>query len=127
MSNESGREQVYVTRFPSGQGKWQVSTDGGFWPRWSRAGDRLFYTEQDQAIVEVDIATRPALVLGVPRKLFTRRPSGVRLPFGWPDGFDVSADGKRFLVLQPAGEQRGPTAITLVENWFAEFRDKGRK
>jgi Tol biopolymer transport system component len=51
-SNESGTNQVYVSRFPppaSGEGgKWQVSTTGGEEPRWSRKGSELVYRTGDQ-------------------------------------------------------------------------------
>jgi hypothetical protein len=56
--------------------------------------------------------------------------SGVSKPFGWPDSFDVTGDGQRFVLVQPVVEQHGKTrdpSITVVENWFAEFRDKEKK
>ncbi len=124
VSDDSGRDEVHLARFPAGEGKWQVSNNGGFWPRWSRGGDRLFYTERDQTLMEVEVATRPAVRLGVPRKLFPRMRSGARLIRGWPDGFDVFPDGKRFVILQRADQQEDRTTITIVQNWFAEFRGK---
>jgi len=128
VSNESGRPEVYIRRFPSGGGKWQVSVSGGHWPRWSQRGDELFYVEGDKMIA-VPVETEPTLVLGQAQVLFTREPSGIRLPFGWADGYDVTADGRRFVVVRSAektGERnvdRKP-GITLVQNWFAEFRGK---
>jgi len=125
MSDESGRHEILLLRFPSGEGHWQVSVNGGFWPRWSRNGDRLFYTEPDNSLMEVEVHRQPALSLGKPLKLFARKPSGASGTVGWqPDGFDLSADGKRFVLLQPVGANPGATGITLVENWFAEFRNR---
>ncbi len=120
-SDESGREQVYLTRFPGGEGKWQVSLNGGMWPHWSAQGHRLFYTEPDNTVVEVEVTLRPALQFGAPRKLFSRPRSGSPPPFGWADGFDVSKDGSRFVITQHA-EQSGPAVISVVQNWFQEFR-----
>jgi len=37
-SHEAGRPEVYVTQFPSGRGKWQVSQQGGIMPTWRRDG-----------------------------------------------------------------------------------------
>jgi Tol biopolymer transport system component len=46
-SNETGRTEVYVQPFPSGAGKWQISTSGGLLPRWRRDGQELFYMSQN--------------------------------------------------------------------------------
>jgi len=119
-SSESGRQEIYIKRFPSAEGKWQVSTSGGFWPRWSRSGDRLYYVE-GETIYEVDVATRPALRLGTPRPVLTRQTLGWSLIFGWPPGFEVSADGQRFVIAQPVGGDQDRSGILVVENWFGEF------
>ncbi len=121
VSQESGRWQVYLRPFPQGEGKWQVSVDGGLWPRWSRAGDRLFYAKGDD-LMEVELSTVPAPRLGQPRKVFTRKPSGVSLPFDWPPAFDMSPDGGSFVFLE--GPQGGPTVerLSVVLNWHEEFR-----
>src|SRR5262249_45385866 len=42
-SNEAGRSGIYVRPFPSGEGRWQISTPVGFEPRWSADGRELFY------------------------------------------------------------------------------------
>jgi serine/threonine protein kinase/dipeptidyl aminopeptidase/acylaminoacyl peptidase len=125
VSYESGDAEVYLKPFPSGEGKWQVSVNGGNWPHWSRRGDKLYYVEGND-LMEVDVSTRASLTLGTPQRLFTRQGSGVPLPFGWPDGFDVAPDGDRFVLLQGADRDSnaGPAGITMVQNWFAEFKDK---
>jgi tRNA A-37 threonylcarbamoyl transferase component Bud32/dipeptidyl aminopeptidase/acylaminoacyl peptidase len=123
MSNESGRAEVYLKRFPSGQGKWQVSIDGGAWPQWSADGSELFFAE-GREIYAVSVRTDPTLQLGTPEVLFSRAGNTGALPFGWPDGFDVSRSGD-FLVVVPADldESEGPSGLVIAENWFAEFRD----
>jgi serine/threonine protein kinase/Tol biopolymer transport system component len=42
-SEESGIAQIYLTEFPQGRGKWQVSVDTGYDPRWSPDGKKLFF------------------------------------------------------------------------------------
>jgi len=44
-SNETDGNQyeIYVSPFPSGLGRWQVSKTGGDWPRWSRDGTELYF------------------------------------------------------------------------------------
>jgi serine/threonine-protein kinase len=50
-SNESGRLEVYVRPFPGPGGKWQVSTDGGFWPAWSKTRPELLYGTEGREIM----------------------------------------------------------------------------
>ena len=62
----------------------------------------------------VDVkANGPAFEAGVPQRLFV-----APLDFGW----DVTADGKRFLLAVPPGQQSTETPITVVLNWKAELR-----
>ncbi len=123
----AGRSEVEIRPFPSGEGKWQVSSDGGRSPRWSRRGNELFYA-RDNDIMAVEVKTSPALSLGPPRKLFTREPSGAKVVwFGLSmDGFEASEDATRFLVLKNAGagDPGRDRTIAIVQNWFAEFRGK---
>jgi dipeptidyl aminopeptidase/acylaminoacyl peptidase len=122
VSDESGRHQVYVTTFPTPSGKWQVSVDGGVWPRWRADGREIFYATEN-AILSVEADTTSTLKLSPPRVLFRREPTG--FPFPWPDGFDVSADGQRFVLLRSAfkeGEKAEVPTITVVQSWFTEFR-----
>jgi serine/threonine protein kinase len=120
VSNESGASEVYLKRFPGGEGKWQVSVGGGMWPRWSRRGDRLYYVHQETMMeVEARFDTEPRL--GTPRPLFTRNPLGWSLIFGWPPGFDVTAQGDRFVIAQALNEKQDLGGIVLLENWDGDF------
>jgi dipeptidyl aminopeptidase/acylaminoacyl peptidase len=122
-SLESGRVEVYLKAFPSGDGKWQVSVNGGNVPRWSGIGDKLFYVERapgstEPKVLEVDVVMQPFLRLGTPRVLFTATGA---VPAGW----DVSPDGQRFIYLREVPNPRQETpALTVVENWFAEFKNR---
>jgi len=70
VSDESGKWEVYVQRFLSPGGKWQVSSNGGKQPQWSHNGNELFYVAADQKLMAV--AVRPGLSLdpGTPKQLF---------------------------------------------------------
>jgi len=46
---------VYVQSFPAGNGKWQVSTNGGVQPRWRRDGKELFYLGLDRKLMAVPV------------------------------------------------------------------------
>ena len=122
VSDESGREEVYVRPFPEGSGKWQVSVNGGTQPRWRHDGRELFYVEEF-TLMAVSVSTEQGFVLGQPQRLFESEdlPSN---NFGRPE-YDVSADGKRFLTTAPAEDENAPPpAIRIVQNWYEEFRDR---
>jgi len=116
-SDESGAYEVYLKRFPQGEGRWQVSVGGGMWPKFSKRGEKIYYV-RGEAVMEVDLALGPEPHLGKPRELFTRKPLGWPLIFGWPPGFDVSADGSKFVIVEPSGDSRDLGGIIIEENWI---------
>jgi Tol biopolymer transport system component len=112
-SNESGRNEVYISPYPSTGEKTLVSTTGGTMPRWSRDGRELFFVAGDRHLTAVTVRTTPALELGPPRPLFTL--PGRRV---WKD-YDVGPDGSRFLAI--VTDVRGDEQpLTVVLNWTAE-------
>jgi Tol biopolymer transport system component len=115
-SNESGRYEVYVQPFPGPGGKWQVSTAGGAMPVWRRDGKELFYVAPDRKLMAVAVRTGAAFEPETAGPLFE-----VRLRNDPTRHYDVSADGQRFLVNMPLGEETSPP-ITLVQNWTVLLR-----
>jgi dipeptidyl aminopeptidase/acylaminoacyl peptidase len=125
ISDEGGGDEVYLKRFPGAEGKWQVSVGGGYWPRWSPKGDRIYYVHED-TIMEVEVTLGPEPRLGTPRALFTRKPLGWPLIFGWPAGFDVTASGDRFVIVQSLAAKQDLGGIVVLENWWREFSHPAR-
>ncbi len=76
ISDESGRNEVYVANFPEAVGKWQISTGGGVQPRWSGDGTELFYIAPDLTIMAVPVRGERELEVGAPVGLFDTRISG---------------------------------------------------
>jgi Tol biopolymer transport system component len=112
-SNESGAWEVYVVPFPGPGRKWQVSVGGGGWPLWRRDGREILYVSETGEIMGVEVAERgSALAFGEPIALFQHRFTSDG------SGFDVTADGERFLVVESA-ENRPPEPVTVVVNWPA--------
>jgi len=103
-SNETGRSEVYIHQFPEGSGKWQVSRNGGAYPRWRAGGKELYFMNLVSwgNIMAADIQITGASVLpGTPRPLFQ---SGYTLSVHAGGGFlpyAVSPDGQRFLIPRP--------------------------
>jgi Tol biopolymer transport system component len=89
-STESGTDEVFVETFPTGAGRWQVTTGGGSSPVWSRDGRELFVLRGD-SVMAVDVDTRGVFRSGVPRELFSG-PYDLRTP---PvRNYDVAPDGR---------------------------------
>ncbi len=110
-SNESGQSEVYVQSLGNDGGKWQVSTDGGNRPRWSRDESELFFQTPDEKLMVVAVKLAPEFTASVPRPLIDPK---IRQLFGIH--YDISPDGKRILVNR-AIEQPVVTPVTLVQNW----------
>jgi len=117
QNNESGRTEVYLTPFPSGGARWQVSTSGGADAVWRADGKELFFLDPSDRITAVDVDTSGGTPkLGTPHALF--QATGVQRQVG---SFVVSADGKKFLVNSGSMKQ-GSEPLTLVTNWTAELK-----
>ena len=117
-SGESGQREIYVLPFPGPGGKkYQISTDGGSEPVWSRDGSQLFYRNGNK-MMAVGVTTQPDFTASTPRFLFEGQ-------YEFSDtghaGYDVAPDG-RFLMIQPLEPAQAATQINLVLHWFDELK-----
>ena len=103
-SNETGRDEVYVQSYPTGGGKWQISTAGGAQPMWSPTGRELLYKSGNR-MMAVPVDAGATFTPGAPRVLFDM-PLPERVP-GDPSRFGVTPDGERFLVVTTAPTENG--------------------
>ncbi len=128
-SDESGRSEIYVRPFDASSttgtsaaqavpvtGKWIVSKGGGGGlPLWRHDGKELFYLSPDGTAMAVDVSTNGVFQAGIPKALF-KVPPGVLF-------WDVSPDGKRFLMAAPSGGSAAvQTPFTVVLNWQAGLK-----
>ncbi len=114
-SNESRRTEVYVKLYPSGEGRWIISANGGGIPRWSPSGDELFFIESN-VLMSVKIDTKEGFRSSPPEKLF----DGASQMFRLNDGYDVLPGGKSFVVVQDTA--KATSSVVVVQNWLAEFK-----
>ena len=101
-SDESGRREVYVRPCPGPGGKWQISSEGGQWPRWRRDGHELFYWK-DNKTMAVSVETKSGFSAGKAGLLFESAFAEI----------DVAPDGQRFLVIKE-GESRLAPRVNVV-------------
>jgi prepilin-type processing-associated H-X9-DG protein len=113
-SNESGRNEVYVRRWPSGDAKLQVSIEGGLEPTWRKDGRELFFLGVDRNLMAVPIVSGPTLEPGRPVRLFETSMSN--MSYGVRNQYVVASKGERFLIVQPV-TAASPSAITVLVNW----------
>jgi Tol biopolymer transport system component len=120
VSNESGRYEVYAQPYPGPGPKIKVSTEGGSEPAWAPGGGEIFYRTTDSLMV-APVETQPVLKVGTARVLMPDHYEH----YGREDNsrnYDVSADGKRFLVVRSGEVSQTPVAqLHLVANWPAEL------
>lgn len=124
-SNESGTTEVYVRPFPAASpsgsgGKWQVSTDGGLMPVWSRNSREIFFQRPDHRLMVAEYtAAGGSFRPGKPRVWSSRQ-----LLYPGFTNMDVAPDGKRFAVALPAAtaESTDAVRVTFLLNFDDELR-----
>jgi eukaryotic-like serine/threonine-protein kinase len=118
-AESGGRFAVYVRPYPNvSQGRWQVSTEGGTAPVWSRTGRELFYLDESNTLMAVPVQTVASpFSYGTAAKVFDTKYSGDFY------SYDVAPDG-RFLMMKEsdAGDRAHPTRLVVVLNWNEELR-----
>jgi Tol biopolymer transport system component len=124
MSDASGRSEIYARPFPpsEGGGQWLISNGGGTEPRWRGDGKELFYFS-GRKLMAVDVAATASFQAGVPKVLF-EAPISNGTSFGNTGSrhhWDVTADGKRFLINTDAIENNS-APINVVLNWTATLK-----
>ncbi len=115
QSDESGSNEIYVRPFPTGNGKWQISTSGGEFPVWSRDGKEIFYHQSGGITMTVSVdGSGAAFSVGAAKKLFDIPRSIV---------FDATADGQQFLTAILLGAQTA-APVTLITQWDRDLKSK---
>ncbi len=120
-SRESGESQIYCTRFPSGEGRWQVSGDGGRRPKWSPDGSSVYYMNAERELIRVPLTREPTIRFGLPELVFPQQPK-----IAESTGMVPSPDGERFMAIREGNQEDAKPGykLLLIENWYEEFRGR---
>ena len=112
-SDETGHYEVYVQSFPTPGKRWQISNRGGTEPRWRADGGEIYYLSTDKKIMSASVQLSPQVRVSTPIALF-----GVSTPASsaYRRSYDVTADGKRFLVSTLVADTPAP-ALDVLVNW----------
>ena len=130
-STESGRAEVYIQRWPGPGSKIQISSDGGTDPIWRRDGKELFYRNGDR-MMAVAVEIGPALRAGRPAQLWEGPYShGMSSSCGPPGptsaNYDVTTDGRRFLMVKDNHRDVKATKVVVILNWAQELGSAARR
>jgi eukaryotic-like serine/threonine-protein kinase len=117
VSDESGRQEVYVQAFPLTNEKDRISSGGGTDPAWRGDGNELFYLAADRNLMAVPVrASATAFEPGAAKVLFPIPGNTIRR------AYEPSGDGGRFLIARPMDEAIA-VPITVVLNWYAGIKN----
>jgi hypothetical protein len=128
-SDKSGRREVYVRPFPPAEGEWSVSIAGGSQPRWRGDGRELFFKGADGKMMAVPVRAetpsgsgdKPSFDAGTPVALF----DAAQMAYLGNDvlfEYDVTPDGKRFLIDTTSTRGVASSPLTVVVNWTAGLK-----
>jgi serine/threonine-protein kinase len=118
-SDESGRDEVYVAGYGADGAlgpATMVSSGGGVQPAWANGGRRLFYSNDPDKVMSVDISVTPKLTASAPVVAYDLKKLRVN-----PTEWDVMPDG-RLLAIQKGEGEGDITDFNVVVNWFDELR-----
>jgi len=118
VSEETGKDELFVVPFPSLSSKWQVSTAGGEQAVWRADGKELFYVAQDRKLMAVGIETKgDDFKATLPRELFSSAITHVHHNYRQ---YDATPDGQRFIINTRTEQSAEP--ITIYTNWERELK-----
>ena len=117
ISNEGGENSVFVRPFPSGEGRWQISSGLAFEPRWGRDQKELFY-RSGSTLFRVPIDTRASFSAGKPEAIIDRVSTA-----GIVHTYSEGPDGRIFTPRSPEG--RGSARTVYLDLGFADRLAKG--
>ena len=122
QSRESGKYEIYVTKFPEKGGKWQVSVDGGIEPIWSQDGKRIYYRHGTnwKEIMAVNIETDPGFHAEKPDSLFAG--NYPQVIFGW--NYDLHFEGEKFVMVKELEMDSLVNQIYVVCNLPTDIKSK---
>jgi eukaryotic-like serine/threonine-protein kinase len=115
VSDESGRDEVYVRPFPTGSGRWMVSAGGGGEPRWAHSGREVYYLAGGQ-LTAAEVRTSPTFRVGARRTLFATTAYQVNPNHA---GYDVLPGDEGFVFVKTASATQ---RFILALNWFEELQ-----
>ena len=121
VSDETGKEEVYVRAFPGPPSKWPVSLDGGSEPRWSSDGRHIYYRSEARKLIEAAVTTSPTFAVSARAVLFDD--PYVKTPRHSAQ-YDVSPDGSGFVMIRRGETESKVLGIVNFRTVLARARER---
>ena len=120
-SNMSGRDEIYIERYPELGNRQLISTGGGNLPSWSQDGRELFFSSRDSQILAVPVQSGTTLIAGRPQVLFEFAMLSI---VGEVRPYDIAPDGRFLIIGSGLADSGSGTASNLivVQNWDQELK-----
>ena len=121
VTDESGAEEVWVARFPSGDARRQVSVGGGTSPQWADGSKEILYISGNNQLMAAPFTEgQTGVNVGSPQALFPipNLAETDRLVYPTANTFVATSNGQRFLVAVRGSHPNAPP-INIVVNWRA--------
>jgi eukaryotic-like serine/threonine-protein kinase len=119
-SNDTGKYEVYIAPLAAPAERRQISIGGGVQPTWRKDGKEVFYLTQEGKLMSVDVTLGSPMRAGVPKPLFQSNATA----FYSQEVYSPTADGNRFLFVEPETREAG--GIHIVLHWDAGLRPPPR-
>jgi len=125
VSDESGRNEVYVRQYQEPANRVEISVAGGTQPMWSKTGRELFFRNGNE-LLAVNVTLGSNVVAGKPVVLFSKAmPESSSGPiYRLSSEYDVSKDGQRFLIPKPNPESSDSPRARVILSWFSDLKQR---
>jgi Tol biopolymer transport system component/tRNA A-37 threonylcarbamoyl transferase component Bud32 len=119
-TDASGKSEVWVASFPSGEVRRQVSVGGGMAPEWGAGSTEIIYLADDQRLMAAPFSATQTRGAEAPRALFRLENLAEIDQFVFPTSnvYVATSNGERFLVAVRAPDPGAPP-INIIANWRA--------
>ena len=125
VSDESGRNEVYLRQYQEPANRVQISVAGGTQPMWSKTGRELFFKNGNE-LLAVNVTLGSNVVAGKPVVLFSKTmpESTSGSTYRFSSRYDVSKDGQRFVIPKTNPESPNSPGARVILNWFSELKQR---
>jgi Tol biopolymer transport system component len=127
VTDQSGRDEVWIATLPSCETRRQVSTGGGTVPEWGEGGKELFYLSLDRHVMAVSMSGYSGADVGATNQLF-QMPILIaegRVIMPTSNNYVATRDGRRFLAAVSAPDPNA-SPLNIIVNWSAALNRGGR-
>lgn len=116
VTDQSGKPEVWIATYPSGEMKRQLSKAGGTHPAWRKDGREAYFISADGQLVATSLDPGSSGITVGPSTNLFRIPGTIDVMAGSHNMYKPAADGARFLLAVKA-EVNDVPPVSVILNW----------